>query len=256
VRLFNARGQFLRTADAHFQVDGPGAITSGGNFTAPPVGHVATTVKATVNGIVGIARVRVVPSLPWYFDFEDIPIDSTTNSGEPPISWVGARYRHVVREVDGNQVMVKITTIPKGTRSRSWMGQSDLHDYTIQADVRGAENDGKLPDIGLIAQGYTLDLQGAEQKLEIRTWVTQRRMAKTLDFPWEPDRWYTMKLRASVEGGMATLKGKIWPRGTEEPAEWTLEATDSSPNLAGSPGLYGNATVAELYLDNLHVTAN
>ncbi|MFB3105229.1 MAG: hypothetical protein ACE1ZA_09885, partial [Pseudomonadales bacterium] len=63
-------------------------------------------------------------------------------------------------------------------------------------------------------------------------------------------------LRASVEGGMAILKGKVWPRGTEEPAEWTLEATDSSPNLAGSPGLYGNAKDAELYLDNLHVTAN
>ena len=75
--------------------------------------------------------------------------------------------------------MVKITTIPKGTRSRSWMGPSDLHDYTIQADVRGSEVDGKLPDIGLIAQGYTLDLQGADQKLEVRTWVTQRRMART-----------------------------------------------------------------------------
>ncbi|MAI73078.1 MAG: hypothetical protein CMM01_19525 [Rhodopirellula sp.] len=29
-----------------------------------------------------------------------------------------------------------------------------------------------------------------------------------------------------------------------------------SPNLASSPGLYGNAEVAELYLENVEVTAN
>ena len=34
-------------------------------------------------------------------------------------------------------MMVKVTTIPKGTRSQSWMGPTDLHDYTVQADVQG-----------------------------------------------------------------------------------------------------------------------
>jgi hypothetical protein len=152
--------------------------------------------------------------------------------------------------------MVKISTIPKGTRSRSWMGQSDLHDYTIQADVRGSVDGGKMPDIGLIAQGYAIDLQGANQQLQIRTWVPQLRMAKTIDFPWEPNQWYTMKLRASVEGNKAVLKGKVWPRGTTEPEPWLLTAEDLSPNLSGSPGLFGNAKDAELMLDNIHVTAN
>ena len=81
-------------------------------------------------------------------------------------------------------------------------------------------------------------------------------MAQTIDFPWQADTWYTMKLRASVEGERAVLKGKVWPRGTEEPAEWTIEAVDESPNVTGSPGLFGNAKDAELYLDNIHVTAN
>ena len=43
----------------------------------------------------------------------------------------------MIRDVDGEKVMVKVTTIPKGTRSQSWMGPTDLHDYTIQADVAG-----------------------------------------------------------------------------------------------------------------------
>ena len=255
-RLFNARGQFLKNVDASYTLDGPGQIGANGEFMAAAEGHVATIVNATAEGLSGSARIRIVPSLPWHFDFEGISINPETQSGEPPISWVGARYRHVVRDLDGNKAMVKISTIPKGTRSRSWMGHSDLHDYTIQADVRGSVNDGKLPDIGLIAQGYTLDLQGAEQKLEIRTWVTQRRMAQAVAYPWEPDRWYTMKLRAAVEGERAVLKGKIWPRGTKEPEAWTVEATDEAPNTSGSPGLFGNAKDAELFLDNIHVTAN
>ena len=33
---------------------------------------------------------------------------------DPPLSWVGARYRHVIREVDGSPALVKVNTIPKG----------------------------------------------------------------------------------------------------------------------------------------------
>ena len=149
-----------------------------------------------------------------------------TNLSDPPVTWVGARYRHVVRELDGNKAMVKITTIPKGARSRCWFGPSDLSDYTIQADVRGSISDNKMPDIGLIAQGYTLDLQGAAQELQIRSWSPMLRMAKTIGFPWKPDTWYVMKLRAENQDGQAVLHGKVWPRDQEEPAEWTIEAVD------------------------------
>lgn len=255
-RLFNSRGQLLGETDANFEVEGPGSISDGGSFTASEDGHTASYITATAKGLTGSARIRIVPDLPWHFDFEATKIDPAKKAGQPPISWVGARYRHVVRDIDGNKAMVKISTIPKGTRSRSWMGHSDLSNYTIQADVRGKMVDGKLPDIGLIAQGYAIDLQGANQALQIRTWVTQRRMAKTIDFPWNADTWYTMKLMASVEGDTAILKGKIWPRDEKEPTEWTLEATDDSPNRSGSPGLFGNAKDAELYVDNIHVTAN
>lgn len=259
-RLFNSKGQLLRTAEAKFSLEGSGAMTENGKFTAGSEGHVAAYVTAVAEGVTGTARIRIVPSLPWHFDFEDTPINQKSRAGapigEPPVTWVGARYRHVVREVDGGKAIVKITTIPKGTRSRSWMGPSDLHDYTIQADVRGSVVEGKLPDIGLIAQGYTLDLRGANQKLQIRTWDAQLRMAKTVDFPWKPNQWYTMKFRAATEGDKAVLKGKVWPRGTTEPDQWSVIADDASPNLSGSPGLFGNAKDAELTLDNIHVTAN
>ena len=164
------------------------------------------------------------------------------------------------RKIDGNGVMVKIKTIPKGARSQGWMGHIGGSNYTIQADVLGARKDNKMPDIGLSAQRYTLDMQGANQRLQIRTWPTQERMAKSTPFKWDPNKWYTMKLQAQLQtnGGKTTavLKGKVWIKGQKEPAKWQVEATDESPNLNGSPGVFGNAIDAEVFYDNLTVKKN
>lgn len=368
VRVYNKNGQLLRLADAAevtFTAAGPGSIDESGKYATPKETreHAAVEVTAELGGLEGSARIRVVPELPWEFDFA---------AGEVPITWIGARYRHipldfgllnslesrehlfgqtyiilmtdfvnsgqpvqkyddstprlqwtgfltflnlkddadVLRTVNGAQaaldpalaalqkegvieewswdrwsrsdeasgstiggpqltvrrgsrgidpehgVMVKITTIPKGTRSQGWMGHTHFRDYTMQADVLGAEKDGKLPDIGVIAQRYTLDLMGASQQLQIRTWPPQLRMAETVPFQWQPDVWYTMKLHAVIADGKAVLRGKVWPRGDAEPQEWHVEAVDESPNFKGSPGLYGNATDAEIFYDNITVTEN
>ena len=251
-RLFDERGRFLREVPAEFTVDGPGTIDADGVYVAADTSaHQAGVVHGKVGSLTGKARIRLVPDLPWVFDFNDKAV---------PITWVGARYRHQARDLDGEQAMVKVSTIPKGARSRAWMGHPDMHDYTVEADVRGDVKDNKMPDIGLIAQRYTLDLMGAYQKLQIRSWVPVMRMAKSVDFSWSPDVWYRMKFSVTTEeqdGQMrALLRGKVWPRDQEEPTAWTIEAIDESPNLNGSPGLYGNAKDAELYLDNIRVYPN
>jgi hypothetical protein len=249
VKMYNDRGQFLKEGAATFSLSGPGEIGDDGTYVAASTpAHTATIVKATAGGIEGQARVRVVPELPWEFDFED---------GEVPITWVGARYRNIIRNIDDNQAMVKISTIPKGARSQSLMGQDDLHDYTIQADVYGVPTNRKIPDMGVIAQRYTMVLMGDHQKIQIRSWTSQLdRFSKDVPFAWEGDTWYTMKLSASNEDGKAMLRGKVWKSTDAEPETWTIEAVDETPNTVGSPGLFGNAQVAEIYVDNVSVTDN
>ncbi len=250
VRLFNANGQLVKEdVPAEFSVDAGGTIDSSGLFAADGAAkHIAVNVTAKTGDLTGTARIRIVPPLPWAFDFDDQQV---------PITWVGARYRHVPRNLDGEDVMAKITTIPKGARSRAWMGPAGLGDYTIQADIRGASAEGKLPDIGLIGQRYVLDLMGQSKKLQIRMWSPQlARLSAEVPLDWQPDTWYRMKLRVETEGDAAVIRGKIWPRDEPEPEAWTVEARDEAPNLSGSPGLYGNAKDAELYYDNLTVTPN
>jgi outer membrane protein assembly factor BamB len=295
VRLFDAAGRFVRESPAAFAVT-EGTVGSDGRYTAPAGKHAAALVTAKVGGLEGKARVRSMPPLPWKFDFDEIPLAADPKTGvmkgEPPLPWIGMRYRHAVREVDGSKCLVKVTTIPKGTRSQGWIGPIGLHDYSVKADFRaqetGVEKPGspasdsqkaaatsdadaftkafgnpaaleqaRMPDMGLIAQRYTLDLMGAAQQLQLRSWPPQvaTYFSKTIPFTWEAGRWYTMKFEARRQGSAAILRGKVWPRGEQEPETWTIEATHAAGNLQGSPGFFGNSKDSEIYIDNFSVEA-
>ena len=65
-----------------------------------------------------------------------------------------------------------------------------------------------------------------------------------------------MKLRVEPGDGEAKVRGKIWPRGEAEPDDWTVEMVDKSPNLHGSPGLFGKTEAAEFFVDNMKVSPN
>jgi outer membrane protein assembly factor BamB len=294
VRLFDAAGRFVKESPATFTTTA-GSVAADGRYTAPPGEHAAAVVTARVGGLEGRARIRSMPPLPWQFDFDGIPLAADPKTGvrkgEPPLPWIGMRYRHVVREVDGSTCLVKVTTIPKGTRSQGWIGPIDLHDYSIRADFRAREagvtkpgdppaasartaasdadafqqafgnpaalEKARMPDMGLIAQRYTLDLMGAAQQLQIRSWPPQvaTYFSKTIPFSWEAGRWYIMKFEARTNGAAAELRGKVWPRGEPEPEGWTIEATHEAGNLQGSPGFFGNSKDSEIYIDNVTVEA-
>jgi outer membrane protein assembly factor BamB len=249
VKGFNNRGQFIKVLpDAAITAEGGGSIAAGQVYQAPDNGAAAVILTAKHGELTATARLRVVPPLPWTFDFADDKVPGT---------WIGADYRHKPAPLDGQKGLVKISTIPKGTRSQAWMGWTGLHDYTIQADLQGTERNGRLPDMGLINQRYTLDLQGS-QRLQIRSWTArlELRFAKTIDFMWQADQWYTLKFQSETQSGRVVLRGKVWPRDQPEPEEWTIEAADETPNLQGSPGLFGNASDAEFFIDNVRVMAN
>jgi outer membrane protein assembly factor BamB len=250
VKLYNSHGQFLKDSPAKFELAGPGTVSESGELSAPAdSGHVATYLTAKAEGLTALAKIRIIPPLPWKFDFDKLK--------DAPVTWIGARYRHQLRTVDGSPALVKITTIPKGTRSRLSMGPSDLSDYTIQADVKAATQDTQLPDIGIIAQGYTFFVSGQIKKAQIQSWMAHdKRSFSTMPFTLEPNVWYTMKLRAENSDGKAFLRAKIWKRDEKEPDNWTLELVDPQPNSSGSPGMYADSTNAEVYIDNVTVVPN
>jgi hypothetical protein len=81
------------------------------------------------------------------------------------------------------------------------------------------------------------------------------RLSKDVEFPWQMDTWYRMKLDVRKNGDAARIRGKVWPAASPEPAEWTIEVEDPYPIERGSPGLVGYAP-GEIWYDNFKVTVN
>ncbi len=264
VRLYNSRGQFLREVpaqDVKFEVRGQGQISQqAGVYHAPKTHkHQTALVVAKVGELEGAARLRIIPPLPWSFDFN--------NAEKVPLTWVGGRVRYVIRDQDGEKVAVKRSVLPTprnpknklGTRSRMWMGPPDMANYTVQVDfaLTKSGESGKMPDFGVINSRYTMTARSSNKQLRIYSWSpNDYRAYAVVDFDPEPGQWYTMKLRVEPVGDKMSVRGKLWVRGQAEPEAWTIEMLDDSPNLTGSPGLYGNAQEAEIFLDNLSVYEN
>jgi hypothetical protein len=226
-----------------------GTVDSSGTLVSDPErGAQAGRVTFTSGELRSGARVRVFPDLPWREDFETLP------DGANPPYWVGAGNRFVVRPMNGNRVLSKPFKNKGLERQNLYIGPPDLQGYTIQADLMGTRKGRRRPDMGLIAGGYTLDLMGNHQRLQIRDWA-ELRLEKHVDFSWEPDVWYTMKMRVDVARGEASIQGKVWRTGTPEPAAWTISVNDPVPIPQGSPGLYGYSPTEILY-DNVTVTVS
>ncbi|MCW5978731.1 MAG: PQQ-binding-like beta-propeller repeat protein [Bryobacteraceae bacterium] len=251
-RLFDAKGVFIREAEASWAVERlNGEFGANGKFTAAAQPSVqAGLVKATVDGLAGTARARIVPPLPWNQDFESM------KPGPLPPFWVSAGGKFEVRAVDGGNVLVKLSDNPATYRARVFMGPPEWHDYTVQVDIRASERRRQMGDPGVVAQRHGLVLFGNDQRLEIHPWQADPTRTVRVPFEWKKDTWYRMKLRVeNLPGGKVRALGKVWPVADPEPDAWTIEREDPIPNHEGSPGLYANAP-AEIFFDNLKVTTN
>ncbi len=251
-RLFDEHGKFLREEKAEWSLNGlKGSIADGRFSTASDQAGEAGLVKATVGGISGEARVRVVPPLPWNETFDAYAV------GAAPPHWVGVTAgQYKVAELDGNKVLEKVPNQTLFKRMRVFLGPTNWSNYTVEADIRATEKRRQMGDAGITAQRYTLVLFGNNQQLEMNSWQPETARRVAVPFSWKPDTWYHLKLRVdNTADGKTRIRGKAWATAESEPAAWLIDRVDPIPNREGSPGLFGDATYGVFY-DNLKVTAN
>jgi outer membrane protein assembly factor BamB len=248
-RVFDDKGNFIREEKASWSLEQMQGDLKDGVYVAP-ANFEAGKVKATVGTISGLARVRVIPPLPWSHDFEKLA------PGTAPSTWINATGKWSGREVEGKKLLVKHADNPFTKRARVYMGPTDWKNYTVEADVFGNEKRRQLGDAGLVAQRYSLILFGNHQRLELQAWQPETARTITVPFPWKANTWYKLKLRVeNAPDGKVIARGKAWPGSDPEPEKWTIEKIDTMGNKHGSPGIYADAPY-EVFFDNLKVTAN
>jgi outer membrane protein assembly factor BamB len=259
-RAFDAKGNAVPNAgQVTWTVESLKGAVADGKFTASKeAGAQAGLVKATVGSLTGTARIRIIPELPWTFDFED-------GRETPPPHWANATGKFAVRDLDGSKVLVKLAEndFAFAKRCRPFMGNTEYSNYTIQSDVRGSEKlRRQMGDIGLVAQRYELVLFGNHQRLELQPWQPEVQRTVKVNYAWKADTWYVMKLEVqTLTKGQVRARGKVWPKGQPEPAAWTVSRIDPIGSVKGAPGLYADAPSrvgggSELYFDNIRVSPN
>jgi hypothetical protein len=251
-RLFDDKGLFLREERAAWSLDGLKGTVADGVFTvaADPVEQ-AGLIKATVGGLTGEARARVIRPMPWKETFDGYA------DGTFPPGWVNAQAGKIsVTTLDGQKVLQKAADETIFKRIRAFIGPVDWSNYTFEADVRATERRRQMGDVGITAQRYSLVLYGGAQRLKLEPWEPETTRTVTIPFAWKPDTWYRIKLRVeNLANGGVRAQGKAWPAGEPEPARWMIERVDPAGNRQGAPGLFIDAQFGA-YLDNFSITSN
>ena len=275
-RAFDADGNYIKEVKADWSLPAPapppgakagppalkGDIASDGKLTVDAtLPSQQSIVVAKFDGVAAKARVRVAPRIPYFNDFEKVP------DGVAPAGWVNAQGKFVVKTVNGNKVLAKVNTkaTPLIARGNAYITLPTAKDYTIECDVQGTQVASDMPEIGVVANRYSLILAGNVQKLRLMSWDAIPRIDKTVQFDWKPRVWYRLKLTTDIKDGKGTIRGKAWQRDDKEPAAWTVVVSDSRPIGEGSAALYGYVTGVdfdeknpgpEVYYDNLRITPN
>jgi len=248
VRAFDPTGRPVQApAGAAYTIEGlSGTVGADGRFRPDPAaGNQAGKVKVSLAGKDAVARVRVFQPLPWSEDFE---------GGKLPPYFLGAG-RFTIADLEGSKVLHKAPVQTGLNRATAFIGPASMQAYTIEADLRAAKRGRRMPDLGLMNGGYTLDLQGNHQRLQVRSWASELAFSKQVEFPWQPDVWYRMRLRVEPGPAKVVVRGKVWPKSEPEPGAWTIEYEDASGIPGGAPGIYADSST-ELAFDNVQVVVN
>jgi outer membrane protein assembly factor BamB len=236
-----------------------GSISPSGELTVDKTPGQFGNVIAKVEGMTARCRVRVAPQLPYAQDFSKVPLERS------PAGWVNTQGKFAVQEVGGKKVLGKLALIasPLVARAHAYIGMPTLTDYTIESEMMGTKVREDMPDMGVMANRYSLVLDGNKQLLRLLSWDALPRVDKNIEFAWKPNAWYRFKLTVKVEGERALVRGKVWEADKAEPSDWTLTFEDPVGNKQGSPALYALATAildgqkgSEVFFANVKVTPN
>jgi len=217
--------------------------------------------RATLNGLAGVGRGRVLARLPYSEDFEGFtPTEAAPDAPDakfayPPLPWIGARLKFDIREVDGSRVFAKTLDNIFFQRATVFIGHPDESGYTIECDVMSDGNRRTMSSVGVVCQRYYVLLHGNAQELEVNS--NQERIKATVPFRWQPKVWHRLKARVDIApDGSGVVRAKAWKRGDPEPAAWTLEVPHRNAHKQGAPGLFGFSpqSLFKCYIDNIRIT--
>jgi len=109
--------------------------------------------------------------------------------------------------------------------------------------------------VGVVNQRYIIALDGNRRELTVHS--NHDRFRHAVPFVARAGVWMHLKTRVDVDDdGRGTIRAKAWPKGSDEPTDWTLVATHESAHRHGAPGLFGFSpqSMHRVYVDDIQMS--
>lgn len=170
---------------------------------------------------------------PYANDFEKAEI------GKVPEDVMVLDGTFAVREFGGNKCL-ELAGDPVGAFG-ALFGPDGLVAMDVKARIWAAASGKRFPEVGIGANdpgGYKLFAVPARHILELRKGDDPVASAA---FPWQSGKWTWYRLRVEPKGAKTwQIRGKAWPDGQQEPANWMVTAQDTEAPSAGKASLWGS----------------
>ena len=220
----------------------------------------AGALKVTYKNMSATTRGRIEGAAGYVEDFEgtELKMDDPKYGkvSFPPLAWLGARVKWWVTEKDGNKCIVNRLENVLFQRTMNFFGGEDMKNYTLSADVMTDGNRRIKSTVGLVNQRYLITLVGNQGTLEVSS--NHERVKQSVPFKIKVNQWYHLKTHVKTNpDGSGEVRGKVWVKGENEPADWTIKVPVKRVHPQGAPGIFAFSPQAQkpVFIDNLKITA-
>ena len=174
-----------------------------------------------------------------YAGLEIMPAQYKTNfakyeAGEPPFDWTPFWQESSWTVLDEPSRLEHVVTPGGERRALTWNEVGEIRgDTEVSGLVRASGTGTTMLQLALNVSGvsgsessYYLDLRTTDYVRLNRLLNGSYTTLKSVELPFTVanDTWYQVVLQRKGD----TLRGKVWPFGEEEPAEWQVEVTDDA----------------------------
>src|SRR4051794_20592326 len=146
-----------------------------------------------------------------------------------------------VKDVDGDRG-VELAGAPPDSCGVLFGPAPDAPTDTVSARIWGATTGRRFPEFGVgsnDAGGYKLWLMPRQRQVALRK--GDDTLATAPYEKWATATWTQFRLQVAKGGDAAwTIRGKVWPGGSEEPKDWLVHFDDKTEPMPGRASVWGS----------------
>jgi len=178
----------------------------------------------------------------------------TAKPGPPPEDMMVLSGDFSIKQ-DGTNKFLELPGAPLDTFSVQF-GPAATNSVTAAATIRGVGKGRRYPTFGVGVYGvagYRLQVSPGKNALEL---YKDQTLLGTVEYEWKSGEWLTMRLLAEqLTEGRWKLTGKVWLKGTPEPATALIQAEDRPEQPpSGRASVFGSPfSVTPIQFDDLLV---